>query len=269
MGGPYENLDEKIKQQPSETIYRIYTGILEAMKKEGIRAENRDNIIIVYIGDPTKKDKYLTIQYDKAGESAEIQYTLLGKLAEELVGGIGRHFPIFEGLNKLLENLSYVEVQMSIRKSEKKCEYSNKYCRKIIVNIKMIRKPYNDKQDEIQPQPPTELGAKLAESSLEELLDLVVNNKINVSVSDDGTIYIRPVFIYSPSNGRGLQSYTVSGELAKDLIEEIGKYIPLPGGLKEAENLRVTWEFTPQGYEMGLETEIDPIFPIRKSINIF
>ena len=130
---------------------------------------------------------------------------------------------------------------MSVKNSEKKCAYDSKYCREIGVYIYMVREPQNNsKQYEIQPEPLTELGLKLAESSLEELLDLVVNNEINVSVSNDGTINIKPVFIYSPSNGRGLQSYTLSGELAKDLIKQIGRYIPLPKELKEAKNVRVT-----------------------------
>jgi hypothetical protein len=251
-----------MEELPNDTIYRIYIGILRAMKKEGIRVEERDNVTIIHIGDPTKKDIYLTIEYYKAKDSTETYYELSGSLAKEVAMGIGQHFPIFESLDELVEKLSYVGVRMSIKNSEKKCAYGSKYCREIGVYIYMVREPQNNpKQYEIQPEPLTELGLRLAESSLEELLDLVVNNKINVSVSDDGTIYIEPVFIYSPSNGRGLQSYTLSGELAKDLIKQIGRYIPLPGGLKEAEIVRVTWGFNPQGYEIELKTEIEPIFP--------
>jgi len=263
MDGPYKNPDKKIKQKPSETIYGIYTGILRAIKEEGIRIEKNDNTTIIDTVNPIR-ESYLRIQYDNDGENAEILYRISGKSAKEVAMGIGRHFPILEGLDKLVENLSYVEVQTSIGNSEKKCVRNGEYCWKIGVYIKMMKKPNSDRQDEIQLQPPTELGVKLAKNALEELVDLVLIKMIKVSVSNNRISITlkegeKPIFIYDPSDGRVLHSYTLSGESAKALIEKIEEYIPLSGFLREAEIIRVTWEYTPQGYRIRLETEMEPI----------
>jgi len=274
MDGPYKNLDEKIKQKPSETIYGIYTGILRAIKEEGLKAEKNDNITIIDIGDPKKGNNYLTIVHNQAEERTEIHYRISGKSAKEVAMGIGRHFPILEEFDKLVENLSHVEVWTHINNKGTKCESNSEYCRKVRVDIYMVGKPHKDsEQYETQSQPPTELGVELAKSFLEKIVDLAANGKIKVSVFGDGTTYINqenqeneePIIIYRPSDGRVLQSYTVSGESAEDLMREIGRYIPLPKELKETKNVRVTWEYTPQGYIIGVETEIEP----RKSINIF
>jgi hypothetical protein len=270
MGGEYTNLDKKMEQLPSETMYGIYEGILRAMKEGGIKAEEKDNTIIIDIGDPTK-ESYLTIRQDKGENRTEIHYKVSGETAKKLAMGIGRHFPIFEGLNNLADNLSYVEVWTRIR-NEKRCESGREYCGKISVDIKMVGKPYrNSKQDETQPQQPTELGVRLAKSSLEELLNLVANGNVGVSVfPNNESIYItrkdeEPIFVQHPSLERGSQSYTVSGKPAEDLIEEIGRYIPLPEELKNAKNVRVTWEYSPHGYIIGFDTETEPRKPINFS----
>lgn len=268
MSGEDKNLDGKMKQLSSRSMYEIYASILKAMKKGGIKAERQDNAVIIDIGHLGKGD-HLTIRYDKARESAEIDYKLSGKPAEELTRGIGQHFPILEGLDKLANNLEYVRVWTTIKNKEKKCENSSRYCRKIGVYIDMIRKSYSDpKQDETQPQQPTELGVKLAKSLLEELIDHAANYNIDFSIFDDGTTYItrkdnkEPIFIQDPIQGStlewGMQSYTISGELAKDLIEEIGRYIPLPRDLKEAKKVRVIWDYSPEGYTIGFYTEMKP-----------
>lgn len=263
MGIEYTNLDKKVEQPPSETIFGIYREIAGAMRKEGIKAKKESNAVIIEIGNPSERS-YLSILHNDAEERTEIRYKLSGKLAKELAIGIGRHFPIFEGSDKLAENVKYVEVWTSIRNKETKCESGSKYCRKVSVDIRIGRESYNDpKQDEIQPQQPTELGVELARSSLEELLNLLTNGNISVSVSDDGTTYVttrngRPILIDWPPHERGMQSYTVSEKLAKDLIKELGKYIPLPRDLKEANNVRVTWGYTPHGYEIGFDVEMEP-----------
>ena len=253
MGRSYENLDEKIKQLPGGTIYGIYKDILEAAIKEGIKVEKNDNITIIDIRDP-KEESYLTILYNKDEKCAEIHYKLSGRTAKEIVNGIGQHFPIFEGLDELTNNVSYVKVQTRIRNNEKKCKNGSKYCKKISVDIEIIRKSYsNPKHSETQLQQPTELGIKLAKRSLDELLNHATNGKIDVFVSDDGTVYVtlkdnrepkEPIFIYYPSHEKILHSYTISGESAKDLIKEIGKYVPLPRNLKKAKNIRVIWKNT-------------------------
>jgi hypothetical protein len=269
MGGEYTNLDEKMKQLPDRTMYGIYTSILGAMKEGGIKAEKGDNSISINIGDPTK-GSYLTILQNDAENLTEIRYKVSGEPAKELAMGIGRHFPIFEGLDNLANNLSYVEVWTRIR-NEKRCESGREYCGKISVDIKMVGKPYrNSKQDETQPQQPTELGIRLAKSSLEELLNLTANGKIRVAAFDDGDTFIQesneePIFISYPSNGRYIHSFTVSGKLAEDLIREIGRYIPLPRDLEEAKNVRVTWEYTRSGYIIGFETETEPRKPTNFS----
>ena len=262
MDGKYPNLDKK-EQLPSKTMYGIYEGILGAMKEGGIKAEEKDNTISIYIGDPTK-GSYLTILQKKAEGRTEIGYKVLGEPAKELAMGMGQHFPIFEGPYNLADNLSYVEVWTRIIGNEKRCESGREYCGKISVDIEMVGKPYrNSKQDETQPQQPTKLGVRLAKRSLEELLNLVANGKVKVSAYNDGTVYVtgrdeEPIFVVDPSHNMGLQSYTISGELAKRLTEEIGRYIPLPEELKNAENVRVTWEYTRFGYRIGLKTETEP-----------
>jgi len=269
MGGEYINLDKKM-ELPSETMYGIYEGILRAMKEGGIKAEEKDDTIIIDIGDRTK-GSYLTILQKKDENRTEIRYMVSGEPAKKLAMGIGQHFPIFEGLYNLANNLSYVEVSTRIR-NEKRCESGREYCGKISVDIKMVGKPYkNSKQDETQPQQPTELGVRLAKNSLEELLNLVANGKVKVSVfPNNESIYItqineEPIFVKHPSLERGSQSYTVSGKLAEDLIKEIGRYIPLPEELKNAKNVRVTWGYSPNGYFIGFDTETEPRKPINFS----
>jgi hypothetical protein len=264
MSGEDESLDGKMKHLSSRSMYGIYASILKAMKKGEIKAERQDNAVIINIG-YLGKGNHLTIQHDKARESTEIYYKLSGELAKDLIRGIGQHFPIFEGLDKLANNLDYVTVWTTIKNKEKKCENSSRYCRKIGVYIDMIRKSYSDpKQDETQTQQPTELGVKLAKSLLEELIDQAANYKIDFSIFSDGTIYItqkdskEPIFIQESTLDGGMQSYTISGELAKDLIEEIGEYIPLPRDLKEAKKVRVMWEYFPEGYTIGFYTEMKP-----------
>jgi hypothetical protein len=271
MDGEYTNLDEKMKQPPNRAMYEIYTSILKAMKEGGIKIEEGDNSIVINIGNPNE-ESYLTILQKAAENHTKIRYKVSGELAKELAMGIGKHFPTFEGLDKLVDNISYVGVETCIRDNEKRCESGREYCRKITTTIEIIRKSYrNPKQDETQPQQPTELGVKLAQSALRELTNLVANYNISASAFDDGSTYVsrkdneEPIFIVWPPYERGLQSFTVSGKLAEDLIREIGRYIPLPRDLEEAKNVRVIWEYYPNGYAITLKTETEPRKPTNFS----
>jgi hypothetical protein len=232
------------------------------MKERGIKAEENNNTIIIDIGRSEDKTN-LTIHYDKIKKIANIHYKFSGEPAKELVRGIGQHFPILERLDNLVENLSYVEVSTRIKNKRKKCNSYEEHCKWASVDIEIVAKPYSiPEQNGTQSQPPTELIVILAQSSLEELIDLAANGNIRVSRPRDTYVYViqkdkkEPIFGYYPTSGWILHSYTVSGESAKKMLEEVGRYIPLPKCLKKAENIRITLEYTLNGYVIGLDMEI-------------